>query len=104
MAYKLIDATQARWRAVNRTPGPLVRAGAVFHKGKLLERPVEITVTDDGPEHAGPKSHEASAVVRHRVRRKIFSEPVRGPLLPVDSSGPRPVGKMSERLCFRDGA
>ncbi|MGY4650130.1 hypothetical protein ACVWWN_003926 [Mycobacterium sp. URHB0021] len=46
MVYKLIDAAQARWRAVN---GPhlvaLVRAGAVFHKGKLLERPVDITPT-----------------------------------------------------------
>lgn len=46
MVYKLIDAAQARWPAVN---GPhlvaLVRAGAVFHKGKLLERPVDITPT-----------------------------------------------------------
>ena len=44
MAYKLIDAAQARWRAVN-TPHlvALVRAGAVFHKGKLLERSTSIT-------------------------------------------------------------
>jgi putative transposase len=40
MAYKLIDAAQARWRAVNAPHlVALVRAGAVFHKGKLLERP-----------------------------------------------------------------
>jgi len=43
MAYKLIDAAQARWRKVNAPElVALVRAGAVFHKGKLLERP-EIT-------------------------------------------------------------
>jgi transposase-like protein len=39
MAFKLIDAAQARWRAVN---GPhlvaLVRAGAKFTNGKLVER------------------------------------------------------------------
>jgi len=38
MAYKLIEAAQDRWRSVN---GPhlvaLVRAGAVFHKGVLIE-------------------------------------------------------------------
>jgi transposase-like protein len=44
MAYKLLDAAQQRWRAVN---GPhlvaLVRAGATFHKGQLVERPTDIT-------------------------------------------------------------
>jgi transposase-like protein len=39
MAFKLIEAAQARWRAVN---GPhlvaLVRAGAKFSNGKLVER------------------------------------------------------------------
>jgi hypothetical protein len=35
MAYKLIDAAQTRWRAVNAPHMvALVRAGAVFHKGK----------------------------------------------------------------------
>ncbi|MGH3559370.1 MAG: IS256 family transposase [Mycobacterium sp.] len=49
MAYKLIDAAQARWRAVNAPHFvALVRAGAVFHKGKLLERPVDITPTEPG--------------------------------------------------------
>jgi putative transposase len=39
MAYKLIDAAQARWRAVNAPHlVALVRAGATFHKGKLLLR------------------------------------------------------------------
>jgi putative transposase len=40
MAFKLIDSAQQRWRAVN---GPqlvaLVRAGAIFEKGVLIERP-----------------------------------------------------------------
>lgn len=44
MAYKLLHAAQDRWRAVN---GPhlvaLVRAGATFHKGQLVERPVGTT-------------------------------------------------------------
>jgi hypothetical protein len=39
---KLLQATQDRWRAVN---GPqlvaLVRAGARFDKGRLVERPGE---------------------------------------------------------------
>ena len=49
MAYKLIDAAQARWRAVNAPHlVALVRAGAVFHKGKLLERPVDITPAEPG--------------------------------------------------------
>ena len=42
MAFKLIESAQDRWRAVN---GPhlvaLVRAGAVFRKGALVENPTE---------------------------------------------------------------
>jgi len=57
MAYKLIDAAAARWRAVNAPHlVALVRAGAVFHKGKLLERPTEITPPtppSDGDQQAG---------------------------------------------------
>ena len=38
MAFKLIESAQARWRAIN---GPhlvaLVRAGATFRKGVLVE-------------------------------------------------------------------
>jgi hypothetical protein len=39
MAFKLIEAAQARWRAVN-SPHlvALVRAGARFINGKLIER------------------------------------------------------------------
>ena len=40
MAFKLIEAAQARWRAVNAPHlVALVRAGAVFEKGVLVERP-----------------------------------------------------------------
>jgi transposase-like protein len=42
MAFKLIESAQARWRAVNAPHlVALVRAGATFEKGKLLERPDE---------------------------------------------------------------
>jgi len=42
MAFKLIEAAQDRWRAVNAPHlVALVRAGATFHKGKLVERPTE---------------------------------------------------------------
>ena len=58
MAYKLIDAAQARWRSVNAPHlVALVRAGAVFHKGKLLERPTDITPpappSDGDDQHTG---------------------------------------------------
>ncbi len=56
MAYKLIDAAQTRWRAVNAPHlVALVRAGAVFHKGKLLERPINITpdTSTAVPDNAG---------------------------------------------------
>jgi transposase-like protein len=40
MAFKLIEAAQARWRAVNAPHlVALVRAGARFEAGKLVERP-----------------------------------------------------------------
>ncbi|HEX3205864.1 MAG TPA: IS256 family transposase [Propionibacteriaceae bacterium] len=51
MAFKLIQAAQDRWRAVN---GPhlvaLVRAGATFEGGKLVERP------DDTPSNPQPEA------------------------------------------------
>jgi hypothetical protein len=40
MAFKLIESAQARWRSVNAPHlVALVRAGAVFHNGALIERP-----------------------------------------------------------------
>ena len=51
MVFKLLEAAEDRWRAVN---GPhlvaLVRAGARFEKGKLIERPKE---TPDGGDQRG---------------------------------------------------
>jgi transposase-like protein len=42
MAFKLIESAQTRWRAVNAPHlVALVRAGATFEKGKLVERPDE---------------------------------------------------------------
>jgi transposase-like protein len=42
MAFKLIEAAQDRWRAVNAPHlVALVRAGATFINGKLIERPGE---------------------------------------------------------------
>jgi transposase-like protein len=44
MAYKLIEAAESRWRAVNAPHlVALVRAGARFENGKLVERPDETT-------------------------------------------------------------
>ena len=42
MVFKLLEAAEGRWRAVN-SPHlvALVRAGARFEKGKLVERPKE---------------------------------------------------------------
>jgi transposase-like protein len=52
MAYKLIEAAQSRWRAVNAPHlVALVRAGAKFENGKLVERPDE-TATDAAREEA----------------------------------------------------
>ncbi|MDQ3028665.1 MAG: IS256 family transposase, partial [Actinomycetota bacterium] len=48
MALKLIESAQARWRAVNAPHlVALVRAGAMFEKGILVERP------DDASQESG---------------------------------------------------
>jgi transposase-like protein len=48
MAYKLIEAAQSRWRAVNAPHlVALVRAGAKFENGKLVERPDDTTATEE---------------------------------------------------------
>ena len=38
MAFKLIEAARARWRAVNAPLVALVRSGATFENGFLAER------------------------------------------------------------------
>jgi hypothetical protein len=41
-AFKLIESAQDRWRAINAPHlVALVRAGAIFVNGKLVERPGE---------------------------------------------------------------
>ena len=53
MAYKLIEAAQSRWRAVNAPHlVALVRAGAKFENGKLLERPDEPAAEENQKEAA----------------------------------------------------
>jgi hypothetical protein len=43
MAFKLIESAQDRWRAVNAPHlVALVRAGAVFANGQLVERPTDV--------------------------------------------------------------
>jgi transposase-like protein len=47
MAFKLIEAAQARWRAVNAPHlVALVRAGATFKRGKLVERTAHTAQVD----------------------------------------------------------
>src|SRR6476469_8566460 len=47
MAYKLIEAAQSRWRAVNAPHlVALVRAGAKFENGQLVERPDDETTAE----------------------------------------------------------
>ncbi|WP_442811315.1 IS256 family transposase [Streptosporangium sp. NBC_01756] len=48
MAFKLIESAQARWRAVNAPHlVALVRAGATFLNGKLVERPEETPAIEE---------------------------------------------------------
>jgi transposase-like protein len=43
MAFKLIESAQQRWRAVNAPHlVALVRAGATFRNGQLVERPTDV--------------------------------------------------------------
>jgi transposase-like protein len=47
MAFKLIEAAQSRWRAVNAPHlVALVRAGAKFQNGRLVERPDDTTTEE----------------------------------------------------------
>ena len=49
MAFKLIESAQARWRAVNAPQlVALVRAGATFKNGVLVERDDDPAVASEG--------------------------------------------------------
>ena len=61
MAFKLIEAAQARWRAVNAPHlVALVRAGARFHNGKLVERPDAPTTAQAAGKAAEATTQEAA--------------------------------------------
>ena len=56
MAFKLIEAAQARWRAVNAPHlVALVRAGARFERGILVERDDNAS-TDTVPDKANNRA------------------------------------------------
>ena len=53
MAFKLIESAQRRWRMVNAPHlVALVRAGATFVNGKLVERPEDEAAGEAEPEAA----------------------------------------------------
>ncbi|PSL00008.1 hypothetical protein CLV63_102134 [Murinocardiopsis flavida] len=55
MAFKLIESAQTRWRAVNALHlVALVRAGATFEEGQLVERP------DDQTDHGTGDREQAA--------------------------------------------
>ncbi|HET9257057.1 MAG TPA: IS256 family transposase [Pseudonocardiaceae bacterium] len=61
MAFKLIEAAQARWRAVNAAHlVALVRAGAKFRNGKLVERPDAPAATTEATQAAEAAAHAAA--------------------------------------------
>ena len=61
MAFKLIESAQARWRAVNAPHlVALVRAGAKFENGKLIER------ADESGGHAHAAWHADPQVLTYR--------------------------------------
>jgi hypothetical protein len=71
VAFKLIESAQTRWRAVNAPHlVALIRAGAVFKNGKLIERPDEsevvISKARDTPTHRSP------LILRPRLRGAVF--------------------------------
>jgi hypothetical protein len=76
MAFKLIEAAQERWRAVNAPHlVALIRAGARFECGKLVERdPVLATqAAADGPR--GPTEEVRKKYVATRVSQNSESNP-----------------------------
>ena len=57
MAFKLIEAAQDHWRAVNAPHlVALVRAGALFENGELVERP------DEHPKPRPPKRSSSTGL------------------------------------------
>ncbi len=62
MAFKLIESAQRRWRMVNAPHlVALVRAGATFVNGKLVERPGEAAAGEGEPPRTVPEELAAQA-------------------------------------------
>ena len=90
MAYKLIDAAQARWRSVNAPHlVALVRAGAVFHKGKLLERPTAITPPTPPPD--GDQQAGTEVAWKHPDPQVLTIPRMRTDSQPVETAGHHPL-------------
>ena len=77
MTYKLIDAAHNAGGRSTRPPlVAVVRAGAVFHKGKPIERPIDITPPSrtNQPKRRSPETTPStgldniSVIMRHRGR------------------------------------
>jgi len=69
MAFKLIESAQARWRAVNAPHLlALVRAGARFENGKLVERPTNREVI------AKPRDQGGHETGRHVGQRELSGQ------------------------------
>jgi len=69
MAFKLMQAAQDRWRAVNAPHlVALVRAGATFIDGELVERPDGPTETTASQEAAWYSDPPERRTGRHRQR------------------------------------
>jgi hypothetical protein len=62
MAFKLIESAQRRWRMVNAPHLlALVRAGATFVNGKLVERPNDHEPATSEPSQTGAEEEVAEA-------------------------------------------
>jgi hypothetical protein len=62
MAVKLIESAQRRWRMVNAPHlVALVRAGATFVNGKLVERPEDEAPSETSPSQAAAEGVTAEA-------------------------------------------
>jgi hypothetical protein len=62
MAFKLIESAQRRWRMVNAPHlVALVRAGATFVNGKLIERPDDESPSASSPSHDAAEQEIAAA-------------------------------------------
>ena len=66
MAFKLIESAQRRWRMVNAPHlVALVRAGATFINGKLVERPEDEAAEAVRPEAAKDLDPQVLTITRH---------------------------------------